>query len=219
MKIRDPRVMLVCAALLVTAASGPANAQRQGTFVLGGGVNIPVSEEANYLKDGGTMFVAGGRRLSDHNTIQVEWNYNWLSVQPEVIERAQSDSVQLDNAYAHSWSITLNYLRHINPHGNIKPWFTGGAGYYKRTLEITQTALFYYPPVWDPWWGWIGGGWAPGEVITGSRDASGFGVNVGGGIDLAIDSGAALFVEARYHFASLDGVDITMVPILFGIRW
>ena len=223
MRIRDPRWMGVLAALLAAVASRPAAGdlefQRRGTFGIGGGVNIPVSEAADYLNIGGSFIAVAGRRLDEHRTIQVEWYYNWLTIDPELVRRAQAESLQVDNARGHNWSLTLNVVHRIRPEKDVVPWLTGGAGFYKRTLEITEVTAVYVPPIYDPWWGWIGGGWTEGESVIGSREASGFGFNVGGGIDFAIENDAFLFVEARYHYAKLDGVDLTMVPIMFGVRW
>jgi len=213
---------LAIAVLAVMASGLPAQAAsyyHKGTFEAGGGFNIPVSEANDYLNSSGTLLIGGGRNLGQSSTIQVEWTHNWLAIDPAVIERAQSDSVTFDDAHASLWSVTLNFVRRINPSSDIVPWFTGGIGYYKRNLQITQNAYVYYPPIWDPWWGWIDGGWAPGEVITGSRETSGFGFNVGGGFDTQIDSGASLFIDIRYHQAFLDGVDVTLIPIMAGIRW
>jgi hypothetical protein len=96
------------------------------------------------------------------------------------------------------------------------PWLKFGGGYYKRTLQLTQTALFYYPPIWDPWWGWIDGGWGPGEAIVGQRDNAGLGLTVGAGIDFEIDSGASLFLESRYEHAF--NFDVCFRPSA-GMRW
>lgn len=213
---------LAVAGLAMIAPASPAqtsNYYRKGTFAVGGGFNFPTGEMADYLNSSGSFYLAGGRHLSPTNTVQAEWTHNWLGIKPEVLDRAESDSVQFDNAYASSWSVTLNLVHRFNPTSDFVPWVTGGGGYYKRNLQITQNAMVYYPPVWDPWWGWIDGGWYPGEAITGTREANGFGWNIGGGIDLTIENGASLFLDVRYHQAVLDGVDVTLVPVMVGVRW
>ena len=213
---------LAVAVLAVCLSSVPSEAAgywRKGTFVMGGGFNFPVGELDQYMNSSGSMMVGGGRHLSKTMTAQVEWNHNWLGIDPAVIDRAQSDSVTFSNAYASDWSMTLNLIRRFNPDRDIVPWLTGGIGYYKRNVQLTENVLVYYPPLWDPWWGWIDGGWAPGEAITGNREASGFGFNVGVGVDLEIESGASLFLDVRYHQANLDGVNVTIVPVMAGIRW
>jgi opacity protein-like surface antigen len=222
MKIRETRLVAVFAALLVLAASQSAWAyhyDRKGTFVIGGGFNNPVGGSHQYFNTGGSLFIAGGRHLNDKNTIQLEWLYNWVSISQAVVDKAQSESLQVDDAYGDNWSLTLNWVRRLNTTKDIVPWITGGFGIYLRTIEITQTLLVYYPPIWDPWWGWIGGGWAPGEVVTGQREDSGAGFNVGGGIDFAIENGASLFIDVRYHYSNLSGLAIEQVPVTFGVRW
>jgi hypothetical protein len=55
--------------------------------------------------------------------------------------------------------------------------------------------------------------------VTGSHADSGFGFNVGVGLDFQIDHGTSLFVDARYHHAYMPGVDMDLIPISFGFRW
>jgi len=217
-------IIAIALALAVTSIPRGAAAEssyylRKGTFAMGGGFNLPAVDTDEFFNSSGVFHMAGGRHLNPATTIQVEWNHNWLAIAPEVLDRANSDSLQFDNAHSSMWSITLNLLRRINPEGEIVPWIGGGAGYYKRNILITQNALVYYPPIWDPWWGWIGGGWVPGEAVTGERSDSGFGFNVGLGIDMSIEGGASLFVDARYHHAAMPGVDMDIIPITFGVRW
>jgi hypothetical protein len=213
------------AALTLIMTSLPASAgdyTRKGTFHVGGGFNFPVGDADTYFNDSGTLSIGGGRHLNKQFSLAIEWTHNWMAIDPEVVDRAQEvygDSVTFDDTRASQWSVCLNLYRRFNADADIVPWVTGGVGYYKRNLQITQTVMYYYPPIWDPWWGWIDGGWAPGEAITGSRETSGFGWNAGIGLDMEIDSGASLFIDARYHEANVDGVKLQMVPIQAGIRW
>jgi len=117
------------------------------------------------------------------------------------------------------WSVSLNAVFRFKGRTGAIPWVTGGIGYYKRSIELSTTTQTYVPPVWDPWWGWIDGGWVPGESIVGQRTDAGTGFNVGGGIDFPIDGGTLLFVDVRYHHAILDNQDMELVPIMFGLRW
>ena len=209
--------------LAVIGAVSPASAAggyyRKGTFAVGGGFNFPVSTLDTYLNSSGTLYIAGGRNLNQKWTVQAEWTHNWLAIDPTIFNKVESDSVQFDNVYASQWSMTLNLVRRFNSDGDIVPWITGGGGYYKRNLQITQNTMVYFPPIYDPWWGWIDGGWAPGEAITGKREASGPGFNVGGGIDMSIESGASLFIDIRYHQANMKGVNMTYIPVTVGVRW
>jgi hypothetical protein len=205
--------------LASTLAAAQEQYFRKGTFAIGGGVNGAVGESAPYFNSSGTFYFSGGSNVSPRFAILVEYTHNWLAIAPEVFDRAAAESTQVQEAYASLWSLTANGVLRFNPGGAIVPWITGGGGYYKRNLMLTQYALVYYPPVFDPWWGWIDGGWGPGEAIVGEREEAGIGYNVGFGLDFQIDHGASLFIEARYHQAFLDGVDLQIVPIMAGVRW
>jgi opacity protein-like surface antigen len=209
-------------AILAAGAVTPVSADvydHKGTFVLGGGWNNPTGKSGDYFDGGGTIFFAGGRHLNESTALQIEYSHHWLGIDPSVIQRASSDSLQFDNAYASMWSVTLNGVYHHDPRRDVVPWITGGVGYYKRNLVLTKNSYFYVPPFFDPWWGWIGGGWVPGESVTGSHADTGFGFNVGVGFDLKIDSGASLYVDARWHHAYMPGVNMDVIPISFGVRW
>lgn len=218
------RATICAVALLAVVASvSPSSAQggyyRKGTFAAGGGFNFPAGETDKYLNGSGTLYFAGGRNINRKWTLQAEWTHNWLSIDPEVLAKVETDSVQFDNAYASEWSVTLNLVRRFRSDTDMVPWITAGGGYYKRNLQITQNTMVYFPPIWDPWWGWIDGGWAPGEAITGNREASAFGVNAGLGLDMLIENGASLFLDVRCHYAPMDGVNMIMVPVMAGVRW
>jgi len=217
-------VSVVLLALVAILSSSSAMAQsahyyHRGTFMMGGGVNSPVGEANPYLNSSGTFFFGGGRNVSQRLGIQVEYTHNWLAIAPEVIDHALADGDSITGTHASLWSVSLNGVFRFGPENDFVPWVTGGAGYYKRNLQFTQTALVYYPPIWDPWWGWVDGGWGPGEAIVGEHAGDGWGYNVGFGVDLAIEGGASLFIEARYHQAFLPGVDLQIVPVSAGIRW
>lgn len=216
------RVALVLLALvtgLTFAPTARAAYYHKATFMMAGGLNSPVGATNPYLNSSATISFAGGRNINKKLALEVEYTHNWLAVDHSVIERAQSDSVQFTNVHASLWSVTLNGIYRLNPDRDIVPWLTAGGGYYKRNLLLTENALVYYPPVWDPWWGWVDGGWGPGEAIVGEHSASAFGLNVGLGVDFEIEGGGSLFIEARYHHAFMKGVEMQLVPVQAGVRW
>jgi len=192
---------------------------RKGTFAMGGGINSAVGETAPYLNSSGTIYFAGGRNFGRKAALEVEYTHNWLSVDPEVIDRAASDSSQIEEAHASLWSVTLNGKYRFGHAPDLAPWVTVGGGFYKRNVLLTQSALVYYPPIFDPWWGWIDGGWGTGEAIIGQHSASAFGFNAGFGIDFGIENGTKLFLDARYHYVNMDGVNMQIIPVMAGFRW
>lgn len=207
------------AALVSSNASASDYYYRRGTFALGGGFNTPVGETNPYLNSSGTIFFAGGRNINRRTALQVEYTHNWMAVDHDVLARAATDSTQLDNAHASLWSITLNGIYRFDRDKDFVPWLTAGGGYYKRNILLTQNALVYIPPILDPWWGWIDGGWVPGEAIIGQHTSAGFGLNFGAGVDFGIEGGATLFFDARYHYAFMDGINMQIIPVMAGFRW
>jgi opacity protein-like surface antigen len=190
-----------------------------GTFALGGGFNQPAGSTTQYLNSSGSFFFAAGRNLGSRFALQGEFTHNWLTLDPDVLARASSDSVQITGSSARMWSVTLNAVFRFKGRTGMIPWVTGGAGYYKRSIELTTNTQTYLPPVWDPWWGWIDGGWVPGETIVGERTDAGTGFNLGAGLDFPLDHGTLLFIDVRYHHAILDGKDMEIIPIMAGLRF
>jgi opacity protein-like surface antigen len=225
--MRSRPMWRAAAAISVIAVLMPALAMAEasdyydhkGTFALGGGWNQPFGSTTQYLNSSGSVFFAAGRNLGPRLALQGEFTHNWLTVDPDVLQRASSDSVQITGSSARMWSISLNAVFRFKGRTGAIPWVTGGVGYYKRSIELSTTTQTYTPPVWDPWWGWIDGGWIPGESIVGERNDAGTGFNFGGGLDLPIDGGTLLFIDARYHHAILDEKDMELVSIMAGLRW
>ena len=204
---------------LARSASASDYYYRRGTFALGGGINTPVGESNPYLNSSGSIFFAGGRNINRRMALQIEYTHHWLAVDNSVIDRAQTDSSQVQDAHASLWSLSLNGVYRFDRGSDIVPWLSVGGGYYKRNLLLTQAALVYYPPIYDPWWGWIDGGWTTGEAIIGQHSSSGPGFNVGAGLDMGIDNGTSLFIEVRYHYAFMDGINMQLIPVMAGFRW
>lgn len=210
---------LVCGLAAGASPAGAEPYEHKGTFLMGGGFNNPVGTAHQYLNSSGTIMFGGGRNIFDHFALEVEYTHNWLAVDPDVLDRAATDSTEIAGTNASLWSVTLNGVLRFGDLDDNIPWITFGAGYYKRNIQLTQATYTYVPPVWDPWWGWVGGGWVPGETIVGSRADVGLGFNVGIGFDFPIESNGVLFVEARYHRAFLPGVEPQIVPVMAGLRW
>lgn len=225
MRLRSILAVLAIPALIAILAPAPVRAEasdyytHNGTFALGGGFNQPAGSTTQYLNSSGSFLLAAGRNVGSRFALQGEFTHNWLTLDPDVLDRASSDSVQITSSSARMWSVGLNAVFRFKGRTGMVPWVTGGVGYYKRSIELSTDTQTYVPPVWDPWWGWIDGGWVPGESIVGERSDAGTGFNLGAGIDLPLDGDTMLFIDVRYHHALLDGKDFEIVPIMAGLRF
>jgi hypothetical protein len=96
---------------------------------------------------------------------------------------------------------------------------TGGAGWYRRTVEFTQPTVAVVDIV-DPWWGYLGSTIVSANQVLGSVANNAWGLNGGGGVSVALGQSAAeLFGEVRYHYAHTTPTTTEIVPIVFGVRF
>ena len=78
------------------------------------------------------------------------------------------------------------------PGVSFSPYAIGGAGLYRTNIDIT-------------------GGGSAGE--------NHFGFNVGGGVKIPLSSSFETFVEARYNRVTVNGGNLSFVPVTVGIMW
>jgi opacity protein-like surface antigen len=78
------------------------------------------------------------------------------------------------------------------PIGIASPYVIGGAGLYRTNVDVQG---------------------------VGSSGENHFGFNVGGGLRIPFSSSFETFVEARYHRVTLDGGNLSFVPITVGIMF
>jgi hypothetical protein len=74
-------------------------------------------------------------------------------------------------------------------------------------------------PEWIWWNIECGHGVFENDVTIGSRTSSAGGFNIGGGLTTVVGESASFYLEVRYHRAFTSGVDTTVVPLTFGLRW
>jgi opacity protein-like surface antigen len=94
-------------------------------------------------------------------------------------------------------SLVPNVLYRFTTESHIQPYVIGGLGIYR--VSATADA---------------------GPFGTVSVSDTKFGFNVGGGLQFPLsNSGANLFVEARYHDVLTDGSSFNMLPITVGVTF
>jgi opacity protein-like surface antigen len=78
------------------------------------------------------------------------------------------------------------------PGVSFSPYAIGGAGLYRTNVDLT-------------------GGGSTGE--------NHFGFNIGGGVKIPLSSSFETFIEARYNRVTVDGGNLSFVPVTVGIMW
>ncbi len=78
------------------------------------------------------------------------------------------------------------------PGVSFSPYAIGGAGLYRTNVDIDG---------------------------AGSAGENHFGFNVGGGVKIPLSSSFETFIEARYNRVTVDGGNLSFVPITIGVMW
>ncbi len=212
MDYRKWLVLLAC-----TVFGLAANAQKSFNLNFGGGPGFPVSQSKDFV---GTSyhFVAGaGPNIGHHVKLTGEFMFHGLPVKQSVVDQLKVPIVK-----GRLYSVTGNII--VGGGGaKVGGYVIAGGGWYRRTLEAQKTvyrAGEHCEPVLVWWNIECTNGIFPTDVTIASNTSTSGGFNFGGGITYGIgDSSAAFYTEVRYHRAFSAGIDTTVVPLTFGIRW
>lgn len=162
-------------------------------------------------------FVAGGGvNPAPHVKVNAEFMFHGLPVQQSIAQQSGFSEVK-----GRLYALTGNLL--VGTGGAKSVYLIGGLGWYRRTLEAKQTVLVAGTtcvPAWA-WWNIpCANGFVSTDITVGSRTSSAAGFNVGGGFAVRLgDTSANFYSEIRYHHAFTRGVETTVLPLTFGIRW
>ncbi|HXW93558.1 MAG TPA: hypothetical protein VEK33_23615 [Terriglobales bacterium] len=194
-------------------------ASAQGyNFNFGGGPGFPLSTTSDFANTSYNLVVGGGSNLTTHSKMNAEFMFHGLPLQQSVI-----DQVGVANVKGRLYSLSGNLILGTTIGGSKTAYLIGGGGWYRRTLEAKETVLqagTKCAPVWAWWNLQCVNGIFPTAVTVGSRTSSAPGFNVGGGFGFRLwDSSANFYTEIRYHRAFTPGIDTTVLPLTFGIRW
>lgn len=216
MAIRAGWTVFLLAGLLAGLAL-PGAAQtyiRPWTGDVGFGVAPVVGGIGKDLSTGWEFRASFGRNLTRHLAMQVQYEYDSLGVTSAALRRLKQPAGAAD-----LWSISAE-PRWTFSRGKLGWYVTGGAGFYRRTvqfLEPTVTPTF----IFDPWWGYIGPVLVPANIILGAVAENAFGANAGAGVSARLprSRGARVFVEVDYRWANTQPTATTLLPVTIGLRW
>jgi hypothetical protein len=207
-----PLLTLFICSLLVQ----PVAAQRFN-FNIGGGPAIPLSHAGDFANTSYNFVVGGGpANLAPHVKFNGEFMFHGLPLKRSVIDEAQ-----IPSAKGRLYAVTGNLL--VGGGDKKGAYVIVGGGWYRRTAEAPETKFAagdVCAPVLQWWDAKCMNGVFPADVTIASHSSNAGGINIGAGLTVSAGkSGAHLYAEVRYHHAFTDGVDTTVLPITFGIRW
>jgi opacity protein-like surface antigen len=190
-------------------------AQDRGLTVHAGGGYTPlVGPLSKRLDNGWNVQVGGGYMFTPYLGLVGDYQYNGLGVPQDVL-----NVLAVPDGNAHVQSFTAGPEIRFAPGSKVSLYIIGGIGWYRRTVEFTSPT-FAAVTAFDPFFGFFFPAIVPANQVLGSITRDGFGGNVGLGFTFRFhESRTRLFVEARYHQASMERSDTQMVPFTVGIRW
>ena len=201
-------------ALLVVLAPARAQENRHFTFNVGGGYSPLTGQITQRLQNGWNFKAGAGYRFTRHFETNVEFQYNGFGVKQLVLQESGTPA-----ANSHLWGLTVDPKLHLHPFGKLDPYFVGGVGYFRRTVQFTQPTLATIF-VFDPFFSFFPfPELVPANKVLGNMTTSGIGGNGGLGFDFPLPRTVRLFVEARYQYAATGNVPTRMIPVTIGIQW
>ena len=206
-----------CALVICCTCLSPAYAQRYNVN-FGGGVGIPISTTADLARVSYNLVAGAGPNLTPHLKMNAELMFHGLPVQQSIVNQLGASDVK-----GRLYSLSANLMMGSSIGGSKSAYLIGGGGWYRRTLVAKQTVLqagTKCAPVWVWWNVQCLDGIFPTDVTVGSRTSSAPGFNIGGGLGFRLwDSSANFYTEFRYHRAFTQGLDTSVLPVTFGVRW
>ncbi len=193
----------------------PAFAQQTGwTYEFAFGGAAPISDLSGRLSAGWDVNGGVGYRFWPWMALMGEFGVARMGVPQDVLDAAQAP----DGA-GRIYSVNVEPEVQFPLTSRFSGFVEGGAGWIRRTVELTQPLVQEYDYV-DPFYGDV----VPSEIITdqtlSSTTRNAFGGNFGGGVSLPMGkTGADLFVDVRYYYGPTAPRATTIIPVTFGIRY
>jgi opacity protein-like surface antigen len=213
------RTLFVSAASLIAVLSTfPCSAQIRDklTFHVGAGFTEPARYTDGRLKVGFNVTGGAGMNLTENVGLLAEFGYNNLGLS----RRALDDAGGISNGSARIYSATINPKVRFGPTRRLELYAVGGGGFYRRTVEFTEPTVELVT-AFDPFYGVFFPAAVPANLVLGSFSQNSAGLNIGGGLALALgaESNAKFFGETRYHYLYTTPIRTTILPVTFGVRW
>jgi Outer membrane protein beta-barrel domain len=206
-------ILIITAALIFTTPARAQQTYHRFTVNIGGGYTPTTGDIGKRLTDGWDGTAGAGFNFNRHFSLGGQVMYDSLGVSQLVLNEAAVPA-----ANAHVWAITVEPTFRFLPGRVIDPYFVGGVGYYRQTVQFTQptySSIF----VFDPFFGFYPALIQTDQVL-GTMVGQGIGGSAGMGLNFRLgDSGLKFYVEARYHYADTGSLPLRMIPVNIGFRW
>jgi hypothetical protein len=183
------------------------------SFQISGGFTQPVGDTGRHLAEGWNVQGGGGVNFGPYVGVMIDLGYNSFGINSVTLNYLGFPAGDL-----HIFSATLDPIVHLNPHGHVDAYITGGGGIYRRLQEFTQPSLASVSR-FDPFFGFFQAA-VPVNQVVASYSVNKPGVDIGAGLAFGTKWHGKFFAEARYDRIFLGNDRHTdYVPVSVGFRW
>lgn len=231
----DMKKLMFGTVLVIVVAATPARAQgdRPVHLNIGGGFTMPVSEVKERFNTGGGFNIGVIVEPTPVFGIQVEYAYNNLAGEDKFIPLSATPVAAATGQALIESHHTMHYIDFngiLKPSGGsaIKPYAIGGGGMYYRSVSLT-TPDVGFTTYCDPYWYVCYPTAVEIDRVIGDRSSWDPGINIGGGLTIALGEEALFYVETRWHYIwgpeFTDGSGVAQkangqyFPVTFGFRF
>lgn len=195
------------AAALVNAQEVP-----KFTFNIGAGFTRPAGGTSDHLDTGWNIQGGVGYNFSPRLGANVDVAFNDLGITSADLSR-----IGVPGGNVHIFSATLDPIVHLNPHGHVDFYLTGGGGLFRWYQQFTQPSVAIVPG-FDPFFGFVSAA-VPATQVLSSYSVNRPGIDIGAGIAVGALGRGKIFAEAKYDHIYMRGAHADYIPVTFGFRW
>ena len=176
-------------------------------FSVGAGFTTPTGNFGNNLDTGWNVDAGAGMYFTKELGVNLDAAYNTLGFNSTVLGNVGYHSGS-DNIF----SLTLNPIVHVTPHGPVDVYVTGGGGYYYVDQAFSSAGTTTFPGA--PFFPY--GPTAAG--FSNSYSTNKPGIDAGIGVAFGHKWGGQFFAEARWDRIFLNNYHMDFLPVTFGFR-
>jgi len=199
---------------LILLGSGVVAAQetQRFSFDVGAGFTTPVGTTGHNLDYGWNIGGGAGVNFSPYLGAMLDVGFNSMGVNNTTLTNLGYGGGNL-----RIFSATVDPIVHLNPHGHVDVYVTGGGGLYHQYQDFTQPGIETVT-LGNPFFGYYPATIGVNRIVS-SYSVNKPGIDVGMGVAFGTKWHGKLFAEARYNRIFTGAYHTDYLPVTFGFRW
>lgn len=182
------------------------------SFGAGAGFTQGVGNAGRNLDYGWNVRGNVGYKFSDHVGANLNVGFDSMGINSTTLS-----NLGFPGGNVHILSATVDPIVHLNPHGHIDFYVTGGGGLFHWYQQFTQPTVAVIP-AFNPFFGFFNAA-VPANQVLSSYSVNKPGIDIGAGMAFGALGHGKFFAEARYNHIYMTGSHVDYIPVTFGFRW